>query len=112
MIIAHSAPARHLPHHLTTLSPGQDIENEFLFESYTRTPADAGPAGTGPTGRPPRPGRLAKSRPPRAAPIVVPRPSQPARTGRLVPHRLTCHVPASPSCTGKVRLEPAAHRRH
>jgi hypothetical protein len=68
MIIVHSAPVRRVAHHLAKLSAGQTIENEQLFELDTTTGSDAAWAGTEPTARPPRPGRLALSRPSRPVP--------------------------------------------
>jgi hypothetical protein len=70
MIIVHSAPARHVAHHLETLPAGQIIESERLFEVYTTAGSGAAWGGTGPTARPPRPGRL-------------PSPGRPAYPGRL-----------------------------
>ena len=79
MIIVHSALVRCLPHHLTELLAAQTEESEQLFEPYTTTSADAAPVAAGLTRRPPRPGRLTQSAPPRAARIMLLRPSQPRR---------------------------------
>jgi hypothetical protein len=59
MIIVHFAPARLVPHHPVEPSAGQAIENEQLFEHYTKTGAGAAPVGTEPTATPRRPGGLA-----------------------------------------------------
>src|SRR5215831_16006602 len=115
MIIVHSAPVRHVMHHLAALSAGQAIENEYLFELYTTTGADAARVGTGPTARPPRPGRLCPSR------TAVPglRSGQNGRAHRPVrartadalapPGRRRLHraCPAPPLCPSPGRLPTA-----
>jgi hypothetical protein len=101
MIIVHSAPARHVAHHLAALPAGQVIENEQLFEVYTTTGSGAAWGGTGPTARPPRPGRLAQPRPARL--------SRPPH-----PHRPPCRpqsaliVPAASLRLGRPRLSHTA----
>ena len=91
MIIVHSAPARHVAHHLAALSAGQAIENEQLFEVYTTTGADAAWAG-------PRQGR--------PAPAALPGPGRPACPGRLP---APTALPASPlCCPGRLASPPPA----
>jgi hypothetical protein len=70
MIIVHSAPARHVAHHLAALPAGQVIENERLFEVYTTTGSGAAWAAQ-------------DQRQGRPAPAALPSPGRPAYPGRL-----------------------------
>jgi len=111
MIMVHSAPARHVAHHLTKLSAAQSTEDEQLFDSTPRQgPAQRGQHRTQRTRRVPSA---------RSAPTMLwrPRPAA-APPGQASPitGKPGCHAPAGLAATPKrvcrePWLEPTAHRQ-